>query len=85
MPKVYLTMEGREAARRKAADNALRGLIGRYMMQAGETRTELSERMGISRPTLARRISNPEEMTLGELRTILKIVGASAEERAACL
>lgn len=85
MPKVILTAELREAARRKTADNDLRGMIGRYLMQSGETREELSERLCISRQTLAKRIKEPEGMTLGELRTIFKIVGASAEEKIACL
>lgn len=85
MPKVYLSAADREEARRQKADNEIRGIIGRYLRISGERQKDLAARMGMSPATLSRRISNPGDMTLAELRGILKTVGASTEEMAKCL
>ena len=64
----------------KAKDNVYAVIMGRAMRYSIRTVTELSERLGFVRQTLANKMNKPRTMTVGELHDISEYLQLSDDE-----
>ena len=77
MPKVRpLTQQQREKAEDDANNEYIRQQILGILAYCGITQTTLAPSMGITRPTLHRRMKDPSTFTLSDLRKIRRIAEA---------
>jgi len=65
---------------RQVREDKLRILLLGYASASGKTSTEISEIMGCSRPTAAKKLKEPELLTVGELRRMRKGLGIPEDE-----
>lgn len=75
MPRVTLTREQRDRQRWEAEDREIVAQIGAWMAVTGKSLEELATLCGMSRSTMYNRKKAPSTLTLGEYRTLKKIIG----------
>ena len=85
MPKVYLTQEQREAAQAKSGDESLQIAIATRMVREGLSQADIAQRIGMTCPTFSRRMKNPSQLTLGELRKLQAVLRLTDAEVARCI
>ena len=85
MPKVYLTAAQREAAQAQSGDDALRIVLATRMMRDGLKQADIAQRIGMTCPTFSRRMKNPSQLTLGELRKLQTVLRLTDAEVARCI
>ncbi len=86
MPRGFMTAAQRAAAQDRAADEDLRRRIRLTVAALGLTGETFAARIGISYPTLARRMRSPGTFTLAELRRFERLeenAGTNGGERIA--
>lgn len=84
MPRVYLTQVQRDAAKWERGDQALLVAITSRMLRRGLKQRNLAELLGISAPSVSRRLQHPETFTLEELRRLQAALSIPDEEMARC-
>lgn len=57
------------------------GVIGMYKAIRKMTDTDLAVASGVSQSTISRRMNNPDEFKIGELRKIFAALGVPVDER----
>ena len=75
MPRVALTRDQRDRQRWEAEDREIVARIGAWMALTGKSLEELATLCGMSRSTMYNRKKAPSTLTLGEYRTLKKIIG----------
>ena len=85
MPKVYLTQAKREAAQAKSGDESLQIAIATRMVREGLSQADIAQRIGMTCPTFSRRMKNPSQLTLGELRKLQTVLRLTDAEVARCI
>ena len=85
MPKVYLTAAQREAAQAKSGDESLQIAIATRMVREGLSQADIAQRIGMTCPTFSRRMKNPSQLTLGELRKLQTVLRLTDAEVARCI
>lgn len=85
MPKVYLTQAQREAAQAKSGDESLQIAIATRMVREGLSQADIAQRIGMTCPTFSRRMKNPSQLTLGELRKLQAVLRLTDAEVARCI
>lgn len=85
MPKVYLTQAQREAAQAKSGDESLQIAIATRMVREGLSQADIAQRIGMTCPTFSRRMKNPSQLTLGELRRLQTVLRLTDAEVARCI
>ncbi len=85
MPKVYLTQAQREAAQAKSGDESLQIAIATRMVREGLSQADIAQRIGMTCPTFSRRMKNPSQLTLGELRKLQTVLRLTDAEVARCI
>lgn len=54
--------------------------IGAWLLKQGNTRELLAEKLGISVPTLKRRIEDPEEWTVGDVLKLTDVLDCDVSD-----
>ena len=85
MPKVYLRDVDRQEARARSADQALRVAVATRVMAKQTNQRELAARIGLTPPTMSRRMAHPDTFTLRELRRIAVELHFTQDELTRCL
>lgn len=85
MPRVYLTECARIERDATDKDDYIRTMVAARMMKTRMKKKELARDMGLTPPTMIRRLEAPDTMTIGEFRRLIHLIGITPEEIRKCI
>lgn len=81
MPKENpLTLTGAVLKSAAESDTALQVIVAARLMKTGKTRVALAQEMGLTMPTLRKRLQNPDTFTRGEMRCLREALRLTESE-----